>query len=569
MEKISLSLLTPNPHNGRKVVKVEELAASVKIHGVIEPIIVRKKRGTTGQYEIVAGSRRFEAAKVVGLKDIPAVIMELTDEEAYEVSIIENLQRLDLAPYEEAESFAAFLKGKDAMVGAQDLSEKLGVRVGYVLSRASAMSTPEPVLKAWQSGKIGFGHVQQIMRVRDEKMMKAVLKEALETRDGERASVVGLKRYIDKMSVDLKDGLFDKAGCASCDKCSVVQRKLFGIEDDDVKCNNRECFVKQQTVWLKDHWRETPAGKRLKTNTAVIDNGHMYGGYESFYDATTFPKKCAECVHFGSIVDVNGKPAQYGYGRARVCFGDKSCFSAAKKSADALTRGKTAKAKGDKAKKADPNAPRVEWHGAYFREQLYKTKLPEAFGKWTTEVPVSAMKIILACLVHTNRDAAKVIGLGLAVKAKKPGYLPGDYDWVDEPTIIAKVMSAALSVGGLDPIFKKAIAAVVMEGNENFKSSQGFGVKSRRMVADYLGINLKKEWVMTQEYMDKKTTKEIVAIIDKFKFAEDKKFQDYLVRKVKKDSLAKCKKSELVDLVLKSGVKLAGLVPDEILRKEA
>jgi ParB family transcriptional regulator, chromosome partitioning protein len=566
MDKISLSLLRDNPRNARKSLNVDDLAASVRLNGVLEPIIIRKVGDEKG-YEVVCGARRIEAARVTGLTDIPAIIMELTNEQAYEVSIIENLQRKDLEPYEEAESFEAFLKNrKDKQGASNELAEKLGIGVGYVLSRVSAMSMPAPVLKAWKEGKIGFGHVQQIMRVRDEKMMRAVLKEALETRDGERSTIVSLKRYIDKMSVNLKDALFDRLGCASCDKCSVVQRKLFGLEDDEAKCNNRECFVKLQTAWLKEYWKETPDGKKLGTNMAVINKGHMYDR-NSFYDASAFPKKCSECVHFGSIVDVTGKLGQYGYGNSRVCFGDKSCFSNAKKSADALTRGKASKAKGEKAKKADPNAPRCEWHGAYFREQLYKTKLRELIEKWVPVVGVEVRKVILACLVRTNWEAAKAIGIGLAVKATRPRYMPKDYYEVDQSTIIAKVIETPEK--DLQPIFTKALAAVVMEGNENFKSFRGFGVNERRMVADYLGIDLKKEWTMNEEYMDKKTTKEILAIIDKFKLAEDKKFQDYLVRKVKKDSLAKCKKSELVDLVLKSGVKLAGLVPDEILRKEA
>jgi ParB family transcriptional regulator, chromosome partitioning protein len=564
--EISLSVLKPNPRNARKAVDVKELAESVKQHGVLEPIIVRPLSVSGDSFEIVAGSRRVEAAKIAGLKKIPVIVMGLTPAKAYEVSIIENLQRKDLEPYEEAESFEAFLKNReDKQAASNELAEKLGIGVGYVLSRVSAMSMPAPVLKAWKEGKIGFGHVQQIMRVRDEKMMKAVLKEALETRDGERSTIVSLKRYIDKMSVDLKDALFDRLGCASCDKCSVVQRKLFGLEDDGAKCNNRECFVKLQTAWLKEHWKETATGKKLGTNMAMIDNGHMYN-LNSFNANVGHPKKCSECVHFGSVVDVNGKLGQYSYGHGWVCFGDSSCFSKAESSAEAAARAKTTAGNKAKAKKADPNAPRCEWHGAYFREQLYKTKLPGVIEKSDLDISTPATKLVLACLVHANKEAAKVIGQGLGVKAKKPSYMPDGYYWVDEPTIIAKVIS---SDKVLAPLLQEAIAAVVMEGNENFKSSQGFGVKSRRMVADYLGINLKKEWTMNEEYMHKKTTKEIVAIIDKFKFAEDKKFQDYLVRKVKKDSLAKCKKSELADLVLKSGVKLAGLVPDEILRKEA
>ena len=102
VEHVAVSKLIVNPFQPRKIFNEEalkELAESIKEHGIIQPIVVRKK---DKKYEIIAGERRFRAAKLAGLKEVPAIVKEMTEQQMMEVAILENLQREDLTPIEEA-----------------------------------------------------------------------------------------------------------------------------------------------------------------------------------------------------------------------------------------------------------------------------------------------------------------------------------------------------------------------------------------------------------------------------------------------------------------------------------
>ena len=106
--KISISDLSRNPYQPRQhfsVQKLEELAASIRKNGIIQPIAVRQSKSGSGKYEIVAGERRWLAAQKAGLHEIPVTILELTDVESLEVAIVENIQRDDLNPIEEARGY--------------------------------------------------------------------------------------------------------------------------------------------------------------------------------------------------------------------------------------------------------------------------------------------------------------------------------------------------------------------------------------------------------------------------------------------------------------------------------
>src|SRR5579862_7964257 len=104
--KVAIEFLKPNPRNPRRNfadTELDELAASMRERGIIQPIVVRAVRGAADSYEIIAGERRWRAAQRAGLHDVPVVVLEATDVEALQLAIIENVQRADLNPLEEAE----------------------------------------------------------------------------------------------------------------------------------------------------------------------------------------------------------------------------------------------------------------------------------------------------------------------------------------------------------------------------------------------------------------------------------------------------------------------------------
>src|SRR5438045_4214076 len=106
--RVPIEFVKPNPRNPRRVfldTELEELAASIRERGIIQPILVRSVRGAMDQYEIVAGERRWRAAQRAGLHDVPVMLLEVSDRESLEIAIIENVQRADLNPLEEANGY--------------------------------------------------------------------------------------------------------------------------------------------------------------------------------------------------------------------------------------------------------------------------------------------------------------------------------------------------------------------------------------------------------------------------------------------------------------------------------
>ena len=177
---LDLGQIRYNPLNPRKNYDgkdFDELVASIAAQGVIQPIIVRKKpcEKTSTLYELVAGHRRHRASVVAAERNgglagaqIPAIVRELSDDDAFEIMTIENLQRKDLSELEEAESFKAYLdkKGDAALV---DLAGKTGIHPGYIRRRIGVLKLPAYLLKAWDEKVLTFGHLEQFLRIKDDK----------------------------------------------------------------------------------------------------------------------------------------------------------------------------------------------------------------------------------------------------------------------------------------------------------------------------------------------------------------------------------------------------------------
>ena len=152
-KEIPLSKISSNPNNPRKNFsgpQFAELVESIRQKGVIEPIIVRPKSNKISDYEVVAGDRRLRAACLVSRNQnvqskIPAIIRELTDDEAFDFMIIENLQREDLTPFEEAQSFKQYYKkkGKGAI---PELATRIGKSAGYIRRKIAVLSLPADIL---------------------------------------------------------------------------------------------------------------------------------------------------------------------------------------------------------------------------------------------------------------------------------------------------------------------------------------------------------------------------------------------------------------------------------------
>lgn len=204
VRQISISLLDPNKDQPRKKFDEEalqELANSIKIHGVLQPILVVEKNG---RYLIVAGERRFRASKIAGLKEIPCLVGDFNDNEIKEISIIENLQRKDLTPIEEAKAIKQLI---DEFGWTQDVvAERLGKSRPAITNTLRILNLVPEVIQMIEDGKLSAGHAKSLVVVSDPeaqiRLAKQVCEKKLTVRDLEQA--VKVKKANPKTEVSTK-----------------------------------------------------------------------------------------------------------------------------------------------------------------------------------------------------------------------------------------------------------------------------------------------------------------------------------------------------------------------------
>ena len=184
---LSISEIVRNPNQPRKTFdedKLAELADSIRQNGVLQPILVRRK----GQkYEIVAGERRYQASKLAGLKEIPAVVREIDDDKVFQLALIENLQRSDLSPIEEAKGYKQLLTSRS--LTQEELAKILSKSRSAIANTLRLMDLPVEVQHMMEQGLMTAGHARAILAVPSEegriKLAKKVVTESLTVRQTE------------------------------------------------------------------------------------------------------------------------------------------------------------------------------------------------------------------------------------------------------------------------------------------------------------------------------------------------------------------------------------------------
>ena len=176
---LPLEEIVPNKEQPRKTfdeTALEELAESIRQHGVLQPLLVRPLPG--GGYQLVAGERRYRASRIAGLREVPVVIRELSDVETMEIAIIENLQREDLNPIEEAKGYRAL---QDVYGMTQDdVAQSVGKSRPAVANATRLLALSEPVLKLVEDGTLSAGHARALLPLSDTEMQLAAAKTVIE-----------------------------------------------------------------------------------------------------------------------------------------------------------------------------------------------------------------------------------------------------------------------------------------------------------------------------------------------------------------------------------------------------
>src|SRR6478735_5331455 len=162
--RLPTAALRPNARNPRRAfadAELEELAASVRERGIIQPILVRPLRGASDEFEIIAGERRWRAAQRAGLHEVPVVVLEATDAEALQLAIIENVQRADLNALEEAEGYHALME--EFHNSQEDIARIVGKSRSYIANTLRLLKLPDAVKDHIQNGNLTAGHARMLI----------------------------------------------------------------------------------------------------------------------------------------------------------------------------------------------------------------------------------------------------------------------------------------------------------------------------------------------------------------------------------------------------------------------
>jgi ParB family chromosome partitioning protein len=317
---LGLDLIEESKTNPRKTFdakQLDDLTASVKEKGVIVPILVRPIGGT---FEVVAGARRFRAAKKAGLDQIPAIIRQLADDQALEAQVIENLQRADVHPLEEAEGYQALIDKHKYDV--EMLATKVGKSVSYIYQRLKLCELIPTAKAGFLGGSITAGHAVLIARLQPKDQVDALKLASTTVEDyvhgfghGIRAavSVRALSDWIKNnvhMSLDgapwKKDdaALLPKAGaCTTCPKRAGNAPELFADVARPQTCTDRTCFNEKLKAHMARLAKEVEAsGKQVVKITAEYSSDEKgVLGYSQYHKAAG--KKRCDDTAVGFYVD--------------------------------------------------------------------------------------------------------------------------------------------------------------------------------------------------------------------------------------------------------------------------
>lgn len=193
VQYVDLSDILPNPYQPRKTFSkdsLSELADSIREHGVLQPIILTKKDEDEA-YVLLAGERRFRAAQLAELSTIPALIMEATEEEMLEIAIVENVQRNDLNPIEEAQAYRRLMEGFGW--SQEFVANRVGKRRSTVANSLRLLNLNSEALKDIQDGRLTAGHARALLSVKDEKAREKLRRDivalGLSVREAERRAI--------------------------------------------------------------------------------------------------------------------------------------------------------------------------------------------------------------------------------------------------------------------------------------------------------------------------------------------------------------------------------------------
>src|SRR6266403_1743015 len=320
-----------NPRRFFDEAKLAELADNIRQHGVLQPILVRPlPEGEAGTFELVAGTRRYRASKLAKRDSIPASVRELTDAQALELQVIENVQRVDVHPLDEAQGYAALIELQPDTYTIESIASRVGRSPAYVNGRLRLIQLIPEAKQAFYDEKLTVAHAFEIARLQPNDQRRALQEcfpqyrnaaAILKDKKAEATTVRELRAWIEReIHLDLTNAPFDpqdeallpKAGaCARCPKRTGSNPLLFPEVRQKSTCTDRECYrakveaLVQIQVKPLEEKGEMPL--RVSQAPSWQANGHAKDVlFEGQYRKA---KTKGECPNTKSAVLIDGKNA--------------------------------------------------------------------------------------------------------------------------------------------------------------------------------------------------------------------------------------------------------------------
>ena len=533
---IDIKKIKPSPRNYRRSMDkqaLEDLTASVKAKGILQPVLVRPIKGN-GSFELVAGHRRHKAASMAGLDEIPTIVRTLTDEEALEIQVIENSQREDPNPMDEALGFKELIKiGKHT---AETLATKLDRSPSYVTKRLRLLKLPKPAQNKLISGEIAIGHALLITSLKNTGDQKEYLEEIID----EDMTVSMAKRSLQDYSVMIKDAVFDIDKCNKCPYLSNNQTDLFPDAKKTGECMDRSCYFTR----TYDHYQAIIKARKKDGFTIITDQdkamGHeKYNSRNScfippdtkYHYGTIKPKRykseCMKCFEHHTFYLYVEKPRHSSH-RKEVQFGE-ICFD--KKCLLLMNKVETGSDKGASADSGNSQASewKIEERARDCRNRFLRKELPAIVRKDST---LSTRLIIY----HILENHKSFKGRSEIIKKYYPKYIDGQYEHkiyavINEfpkkklPEALVDILTAAIDTTDPSTLLLMTKEAI---------------------------LDMKKDFAVDQEFLQKKTISELVEYAEQFRASLDLDLQ------------GKSRKSDIINVFLERD--LRGILPAECVK---
>jgi len=524
--------------------KLNELAASIAEKGILQPLIARSISGNgTGKVELVCGHRRLKAAKMAGMKTVPVIVKDLTDEDVIEVQIIENLQRDDLNPIDEARGFKSMLAMNKYTH--EDLGSKVGKSASYVGDRVELLKLDEKMIKAMYEGVIVPAHGKVLLRIKDlgdrKRMFEEITRGKLSARAAE--NLLTESEFGDNYFFSLDDVNFDKGQCKECPQNGSNYKDLVDPDTEtEGCCFNKQCYLKKQKETVDEQIkRQKEDGVKVVQEATAFKKINKYETGE--FDKETvkmlgnsYKEECRKCKDFAVVTSKGYRGILQLEAR---CF-KKKCLQAK------ISGGKKELAKAErtkeavKGKKGEPSGP---------DPQLVAMRKARDITRKTLSARAFWINVLFSS--RTERMANTLVLSGILQSLTYSG----------RERVLNKELGITKEIRGVAALYKVTTNEQVLKCIQAVCSSKISEHSSADLefLASEAKKTIAKDFVITNDYLEKLNKEQLVALAKEIKI-------DKALVKAGRDpgKMFNVKKDVLVTYFTGGTMKLDGIVPKEM-----